>query len=655
MDEGFVKELLRDLRIAFINAGMYHRDHPLVKKSIDNLAETLGNVFSQHSRIEMGITPETIVIAGEEFSGDRLYEETAHYFHLRKVKNVTFRQGLMKEELKSFIGELSASPRSLEETQRVKEIISRKQFPHILIAELDYSPLLGVRSGSQSVPNVWDVLLDKVPSLDGTNEERINQFLNKFTHVMDSIDFSQLESDSETFFNLKQIISQVKERCPDKAPQFGHRILKVILSKQQQIQDEKTLQSIRSLLQDLDQNQTLDVLWNEVFGNKNFNPVIFSVFDRLIERDQKSQYMDLWHDRIENAADMTVDPQLRDKVKNMLVLEETDSYMPPMYRKTLSLLSSRIGGDLRIMLNKNAVSRNYLFALLNLFWWEAHEPALNELADELFKALETLPAFQQMGFFKQVYQVVSDRLARIKDPQVKDNLAEKERELLVMVEKLILKGDFEIKQGDFDYFFSVSRQSQLDVQMYFERIFSESKSCTYILDLFLKFFPQMTDTLIDRLKEETSNIGLLEEVIEALGRTSQRQSYWLLKKIFLFVNPLLKIEVLKAMQGSSFVEEAFIFEHLSQDNVFLKKELLPILKTKSDEVQKQGVHILLSVFNLFGVNNRRLRENIRLLAEAKISCAAGELAGLSRWSFIWGGPSVRKEVDRALNILRVTQ
>lgn len=637
------------MRIAFINAGMYHEEHPLVAKSIDALSDTLHEVLKDQMSVEIGFTSEHIMVGTEEFKGDRLYEEEARYFHIRKVKSIRISTGVDTSELALFVKELSASPRALDEAGGLKVFIEKNDLPHIHISALDYSPFLG-SSGQEISEDVWNYLLGEVGTLQ--TQEDTNGFISRLTQAIEQMNFHELKSDSEDFLRLQDIVGQLKEKMPDVSQSLGKEVLKAVLKKQEQIQDEKVLEQVRSLFSRLSRKSQIDTLWNEVFGSKSFNPVIFSVFDRLVEKDNKEEYLQEWDQKLKDHTELVNDPHLRERVKNMLVMEETNVYMPQMYRYTLTLLSSRIGVDLKMMLNKNALFRNYLFALLNLLSWEGHCESIIPLCDELLKNTEEVSHVHQIELLRQFHQALSMKLVHLDDARIKEEIRQREGVLLTKIEEVIVEGTITIDEDTFEYFIGILERSQFSSDLYFKKIFGLHPRRQHVVRLFLKFFPHLNNAFLEQLKKESTNVGFLKEVIEALNKVDTRQVYSILKNIFLTANPLVKIEVLKAMQNSSYVEDDFVLENLRQDNVFLKKELVAIVKKKTPEVQKKAGELLLSVFNLFGINNRILLENIRLIRDAQLASSREKLADLLKWFLCWGGTPLKTEIERTLSEFR---
>lgn len=129
-------------------------------------------------------------------------------------------------------------------------------------------------------------------------------------------------------------------------------------------------------------------------------------------------------------------------------------------------------------------------------------------------------------------------------------------------------------------------------------------------------------------------VEFMEEIIKNLKSTKLAAIYKIYKDIYSFSNEFIKIEVLKAMRDLAEYDAEFLFGILERENVYLKKEALFIL-IRDESVKKRVAGALLSIPNFFGIKNKVVLENLKLIEELGLKEATEHLVILSKKIFFW--------------------
>jgi hypothetical protein len=122
-----------------------------------------------------------------------------------------------------------------------------------------------------------------------------------------------------------------------------------------------------------------------------------------------------------------------------------------------------------------------------------------------------------------------------------------------------------------------------------------------------------------------------------------------LKYIFSFGSPSVRVKALKAMQHLSLMDEDFLNSILKEEDWPLKKEALLILR-KEPTTGKKAADMLLTLPSPFGLRNKILEENIRIIGDTGLREARDHLLRLSKKRFFWN-KNLREEARAALSKL----
>lgn len=158
IDAKLLADAVIELNISRRSVGLYPREHPITRESIEKAYGFLKRLFEIRSSISLGIAKDTLVI--DEYALERknpVFREFALSIHRKGIASITFYSGLTMEELLIF-HELITS-KDVPVGKALMEHAGKKQMRHIGLTPLDISQFSFIedrlREGGSDV-KVWE-------------------------------------------------------------------------------------------------------------------------------------------------------------------------------------------------------------------------------------------------------------------------------------------------------------------------------------------------------------------------------------------------------------------------------------------------------------------------------------------------------------------
>ena len=378
---------LKSFRIAMTNASVYFKGHPLFVKSIDNLRNHISELLLLMNPLRMGIAPDSLSFGKDCLKGSRLYEEIATFFHHRKVKVITFREGINNEELISFLDSANLSPKDILFKGGLNNILEEADLGYITVEDLDYSQLL--KDEGEEYGDIWLFLLKK--SLKKDDSERINALANDFKKVLKKLQLQDLVENKEIRESISELFAYLKYKDANKFSQCSKELTKSVLKDGDQL-NEGQIQKFKDLLKDVDTKGISDALLEQFQDSDKINPLSLNLFSKLLDRDKREGVTIFLTGRLEKEDQLKKDPKVVSGMKELISSLDFSSHESKMYYDNLSaiLADTALGGGLRF--NRDQVVENYRLVLLDLFVLELSSERLEAVLDvilgQLDKALE---------------------------------------------------------------------------------------------------------------------------------------------------------------------------------------------------------------------------------------------------------------------------
>ena len=138
IDAKLLSDAVIELNISRRSVGLYPREHPIARESIEKAFEFLKKLFDLRSSITIGIAKDTLVI--DEYTLDRknpVFKEFALSIHNKAIAAITFYSGLEMEELFGLHELITA--KDVPADKPVGELAREKGLQHIVLTPLDIS------------------------------------------------------------------------------------------------------------------------------------------------------------------------------------------------------------------------------------------------------------------------------------------------------------------------------------------------------------------------------------------------------------------------------------------------------------------------------------------------------------------------------------
>jgi hypothetical protein len=635
--EEALNDFLRGLRIVFSNATAYSKDHPYFIKSVENFKQKLDSLFNFLNPIKIDIAPDSLFLDARYWDKAAPYVELASLLHFRKIKSIEFREGLTIEELIDFLSSISLPIKEILRQAGIQNILNTKNISHIYTEELDYSELL--RGEGEELKDAWAYLFKRV--LEKEDRLKINEFADNFEKIFGRLKTKDLLLDEQLRQNIYNFLNYLKEKEKDRFYNCNKGLLRLIL-KDKGISQEDKLQNLKAFFNNLDKDALTEILRDEILTDDSFNYLSFIVFSRLIEEDKHKVVASSLKERLKKEGLLKTNPQIRKKVKELFSISDRTSTLE-LYRHALYPLLDESPLEGTFPFEHDVLDVNYRFTLLNLLATEQDQEKLSLISEYLLKECSK-SSEENLDYLKFLWVTL--------DKKIKGDisLSEAFKGLKSCICNFIENRAFkETPPLDLEYFINKLEKSVLGYDFYINKIFNEGIVNTYILKLFLKFFPQYLPSFYENLKRKHTDIDFLGRVVESLGGLDSLSAREILKNIYSFSNNIIKIEVLRAMQKLPGYDNDFLFTILQEGDFFLKRQALVIL-AKDELTRKAALERLLGIRSLFGRKNKLLIENIKVVEDIGLKEAESYLVSLNRRHFFWN-KNVRDRAKAALRKL----
>lgn len=138
IDAKLLSDAVIELNISRRSVGLYPREHPIARESIEKAFEFLRKLFDLRSSITIGIAKDTLVI--DEYTLDRrnpVFKEFALSVHGKGIAAITFYTGLEREELFGLHELITA--KDIPTGKALAELAQKNGLKHIVLTPLDIS------------------------------------------------------------------------------------------------------------------------------------------------------------------------------------------------------------------------------------------------------------------------------------------------------------------------------------------------------------------------------------------------------------------------------------------------------------------------------------------------------------------------------------
>jgi hypothetical protein len=283
---------------------------------------------------------------------------------------------------------------------------------------------------------------------------------------------------------------------------------------------------------------------------------------------------------------------------------------------------------------------NHRFILINLIEREENKNEIIALMEKFLKEWEKITKKKDYECLKAIYDTLEKKKEELSSESVYEEIR---NNIIGFIEKEILQGEISFY---FDYFINVFERSTLDVNVYLGKIFTDGNITPYTLSAFFKFFKEYLFYFNLNLEQYSSNSQLIKKMIGSLRMIDSTISLITLKDIYHFGERRIKFDVLQAMQNLTEYDAKFLLPILKEKDMRLKAEAFVIL-IKDKDNRDYILKTLFSIPSPFGIKNKRLMENIKIVEQKEVKEAKPYIISLSKKKNFWN-KKLRANANRVL-------
>ncbi len=632
--EEILKDFLNTLKMSIRNASIYGIEHPAFSQSIVNLKNKTDSLLQFITPIYLGFTSRSLFIDERYWEKGQIFEELAKIFHFRKLRSLEISEGITEEELIHFISKLSLSPKEIIKKGGPGKIMNAEELSHITFEELDYYELL--KGTGEEIKDIWIILLQE--ALETKNNQKILNLTESFEKVIKSFEPEEIVESNELIEALTGFFSQLEKIDPEKLRVCAKEFIQTIMRKKQSLSDSEG-EKLRKIAHNFKEKDLAATFWEEILTDDKFDALNFKTFSTLAGEEKQDGTAHFIASIFRKSEPLQSNPNVMNKIDELLS-ESSSPLISEVYRNTLATLIREISFHEELSFDHELLSMNYRYMLINLIKKDADKDETVGLLEKLLKEWESIVKEKDYECIKAIYDILKDKKEELASESIHDEM---NAHIVEFIERAILQGELSLY---FEYFINAFERSTLDVNVYLEKIFTDKKVTPYILLGFFKFFKEYIFYFDLNLEQNASDSRFIKKMIESLRIIDLVISLVVLKNVYMLAEKRLKIEVLQAMQNLTEYDTKFLLPILKEKDFRLKAEAFVLLmkdKTQKDNILKK----MLAINSPFGIRNKRLSENIKIMDQKEIKEAEPYLIALTKRKHFWN-KKIRYQANRIL-------
>ncbi|MDD5566216.1 MAG: hypothetical protein PHG31_04945 [Candidatus Omnitrophica bacterium] len=627
------EDFLRSLRASLNMLSLYSDTHPFFLNSVEDLTQKIDALLAIVNPIGLAITSDALLVENKLLERSGLHDELAKALHRRKIKSIKIDKGIRQQELGRFLLTLHLTPKQIFCSGGIGAILGKEQFAHIHVEELDYSQLL--KDSGEECKDVWSYLLQE--ALETKDEARINEVVDSADKIITHFNANDFSKDKELQGNMSRLLARLEEGQKDKFKKITKEVLKVIL--RERAQEVTQLGDIAGFVKKLDAEDVGDALSDEIISNPHFDGLSFNVLSLFVQEKSHKDIASWLFGKLQQKEGPKGARKVQKRLEELFAIPEQSS-ISEVYRKTLFSLLKEITFEAGAHFDRDSLHHNYSYVLLNLCAPETNPQAVGLILGKIKDEWGKITGNNDPQYIKALATVLKEKRKAI--PSLQPAFEAIDDTVCRFVEKAALAGG---SLEGLSLYHDFLTKSSFGIEAYFNAIFSERIITPLVITLFLKFFSAHMPVLYEKLSQQRADLDFLKKVIDTLIQVEQPAVNGILAQIYSFSNPLIKIEVVRAMKKMQRKDEEFLFSILEKEEAPLRKEaLLTLLEGPHTD---KALALLLCLPDEFGKYNSALLENIILVEEIQAQAATPYLKALLKRRFFWN----RRVRDKAREVL----
>lgn len=631
-----LKAFLQAFKIALKNALIYPHHHPGFLESIKSLHHRLSLLLSFKPEVAIKIGPSFLQVEEILLDDEPIYRDLARYLHLRQLKTLIIKEGVTPDELIQMI-KILGLPLNEYYHQGGFTIFRAEGSPaHIKIEELVYSQLL--TGEGEEIKDIWAYLLHK--SLEKEDSHLFKQVEESFTKFLQSINLEKLIEDEEFVQILTKFFSRLKVT---NAPTYPVRVKEFCQSllRRSHLTSGFPLEKFKQFLDDLNEEDLASLMVEELLQPEDFDAIRWQLLTRIIPEEKNEKISKLLKDIIFKQSTFLNDEKLHARIRHLSSLPNYP--LAETYKSVLEEISLKQEASKTVPFEFQELTKNYRAILLNLLYVEQNQDNRQKITEALIKEIESALDDKDFEFILLLYPYLQNNRGQL--PQEEANQIKKT--IIKKVEQAILEGE---KNIYFQKLINLFDTSYYNDNVYLETLFEKKIVTPYLLQAFLHFFSEHLFYFFLNLDKAVEDISFAENIINNLALIDSPHTSTILKHMFSQVSPSLQVKILQIFRQLQLHDNHFIFPLLKSKNYLIRKEAAQVLLQQPELRDKVLRQLLLSP-SPFGLMNKKLRRNIKMLGEIRFTEARPYLEQLAHKKFFWN-KKLREEARQALTKIK---
>lgn len=639
INEEALHDFFRSLRLALKTAFLYPVEHPAFKKSAAGLKEKADILLGSAPSLKIGFTPRALVVEGNAWEKDRIWEELAHFFHVRLVLNLEIKPDVSVEDWLHFIRLVSRSPRDIARDGGIRFLLEKDRVRPFLIEELDYSELLSAEG--VEIRDIWMYLLSD--ALREPTAQKISRAAEIFPRLLGHVTLSELLADRDRATDMERFFSLLKAEEEEKFEACGEAVVRKIFGEKLTL-EEGQLDGLSKIFDRLEDQSLARILLEEMTQAERFEPSSLSLFLRLLG-DEKCRRIarSFEEEALQGLVELSESSRLRERLQAFLSVPPPPSHPTVVspFQEAFSAVFDQISRRQRPTIDSALLSSSFRFMLLNILAVQASREGASSCLAALDDEWGKIVSEKDFAFLEALYETLEKKAEVLAEEPFFGKIRE---ELTDFIEKSLLAGEV---RPELEHLLKRLSSSRLGVNYYLIAIFEERIVTPAILRTFFHLFPSEIFYFNVNLDQKKSSQRFLEKLTACLAEVDSPLSLATLKHIYSLGDDHMKVKVLEAMGSLSASDENFLFPLLRKAHLAQKKRALIILQ-KDPVAREKALRILLLRRGPFGIKNKTLLQHLRMVEELDLREAVGHIARLERRRFFWN----RRLRREAGNLLR---
>jgi len=322
-------DIIRLLYLVNINFALYPKASQMLQSPVEQIYQKLTEVFARDEIIVFSEIKDELIINGKLFSSQILKKSFKDSFlallKSHHIETLTFKKGLAKKELVSFIETLN----TIAETASLSEALKTKEISHIIINEISFEiAQKGKRSQHrEKLEEVMlvDYLMGKISTSGredfleklANNPGEIADALSKMSDMIakedkDSPDRKEAQADV-VIKSVQKIASEIMQKDPKAWDKQKKNLANTILNLEPKLRKDVLFSEsqsaapgkdiIKELIPEFPDDVVLDLLTDEFSEAKASSTKMRTLIQRfLINPNQKKRLLPLLKDRFSRAG-----------------------------------------------------------------------------------------------------------------------------------------------------------------------------------------------------------------------------------------------------------------------------------------------------------------------------------------------------------------